>query len=166
MSYKQGFFLYLAAFFLQPFLFELIPGFGGNVNLILCLTVMLTYLFDETLPGLFFGFIFGLLSDSFYGMYIGAGTFALVVVGVTVFVLKEFTNIENFFNTILVMAASTWMYTSIYWLIYHVIGSPYSYFYAMKSIPLMLLFNCVIAAGLYMIFIKRVIKYRRDRYFR
>lgn len=166
MSYRQGFFLYLGAFILQPFLCELIPALGGSLNLILCLTVILTYLFDETLPGLFFGLIFGLLSDVLYGLYVGPGAFALMIVGILVFVCRRFTNIENFFNALFVMLISTWLYTSLYWLIYHAIGSPYSYLYAMKSIPLMLLLNCVVAAGLYFVLIKRVIRYRRDRYFR
>lgn len=166
MSYKQGFFLYLGAFLLQPFLYELIPGLSGSLNLILCLTVMLTFLFDETFPGLFFGLIFGLIGDVLYGLYTGPGAFALMIVGILVFVSKGFTNRENIFNALLVMLISTWLYTTIYWLIYHCLGSPYGYLFAMESIPLMLVFNCIAAAGLYFIFIKRVIKYRRDRYFR
>lgn len=166
MTYKQGLILYLAAFLLQPFLYFLIPGLGGNLNLILCLTVVLSYLFDETLPGLFFGAVFGLMTDMFYGLYIGPGTLALVLTGITVFGLRRVTNIENVFNALFVMLFSTWLYASLYWVIYYFIGSPYSYFYALKSLPLMMLFNCIVAVGLYFVLIKRVIKHRRDRYFR
>lgn len=166
MRYWQGLILYLAAFILQPFLHNLIPGLGGNVNLILCLTVILTFLYDETVIGIFFGLVFGLAGDLFYGMYAGPGGFAFVAVGVAVLLLKRFANKENSFNALIMMLLSTWMYASVYWLVYYFIGSPYSYLYAMKSLPWQLLFNAVVAAILYFVLIKRVIKHRRDRYFR
>lgn len=166
MKYWQGFILYFAAFLLQPFLYNLIPGFGGNVNLVLCLTVVMTFLYDETVIGIFFGLVFGLANDLFYGIYAGPGAFSLVVAGLAVLLLKRFANKENFFNALITMLLSTWMYASVYWLVYHFIGSPYSYLYAMKSLPWQLLFNTAVGAILYFILIKRVIKHRRDRYFR
>lgn len=166
MKYRQGFLLYLGAFFLQPFLQNLIPSFGNHVNLLLCLTVVLTFLYDEQLPGILWGFVFGLLYDIVFGIYLGPGVTALVVTGVAVLVLREFVNIENFFNALITMLVSTWMYTSVYWGIYFVLGSPYSYIYAMKTVPLQLLFNCLVAAAVYLILIKRVKKHRRDRYFK
>ena len=166
MKYRQGFLLYIAAFFLKPFLQDLIPAFGNNVNLLLCLTVVLTFLYDETLPGILCGFGFGLLHDIVFGIYIGPGVTALVVTGIAVLVLREFVNIENFFNALIAMLFSTWLYTSVYWGIYFVLGSPYSYGYAMKTVPWQLLFNCLVAAVLYLPLIKRVKKHRRDRYFK
>ena len=166
MKYWQGFILYFAAFLLQPFLYNLIPGFGGNVNLVLCLTVLMTFLYDETVIGIFYGLVFGLANDLFYGIYAGPGAFSLVIVGLVVLLLKRFANKENFFNALITMLLSTWMYASVYWLVYHFIGSPYSYLYAMKSLPWQLLFNTAVGAILYFILIKRVIKHRRDRYFR
>ncbi len=166
MKYWQGFILYLAAFFLQPFLLNLIPGPGGNINLLLCLTVVLTFVYDEQLPGILFGFIFGLLRDLVFGIYIGPGALALMVCGITVLIIREFINVENIFNQLFMMLLSTWLYASVYWGIYYVLESPYSYLYAMKTLPWQLLFNCVFAAVLYLVLIKRVIKHRRDRYFR
>lgn len=166
MKYWQGLILYVAAFFLQPFLQNLIPVFGNHINLLLCLTVVLTFVYDEVLPGIFFGFIFGLLHDLVFGIYLGPGTIALMVSGITVLILREFANIENIFNALFMMLLSTWLYATVYWGIYYVLGSPYSYLYAMKTLPLQLLFHCIIAAGLYFVLIKRVMKHRRDRYFR
>ncbi len=166
MKYWQGFILYLAAFFLQPFLQNLIPGFGGNLNLILCLTVVLTFVYEEKLTGIFFGFIFGLLHDLIFGIYLGPGTLALLICGIGVLVLREFANIKNFLNALFVILVSTWLYASVYWGVYSVLGSPYSYLYAMKSLPLPLLFNSIVSAVMYFILIKRVVRHRRDRYFR
>lgn len=166
MKYRTGFLIFLAAFFLQPFLQNLIPVLGGNINLLLCVTVVFTFLYDDNLCGIFFGFIFGLFYDLVYGMYAGPGVLALMVTGIAVLILREFANIENFFNALAAMLLSTWLYASVYWGIYTVLGSPYSYVYAMKSLPLPLLFNSLTAMALYFVLIKKVIKHRRDRYFR
>lgn len=117
-------------------------------------------------PGILFGFIFGLLRDLVFGIYIGPGALALMVCGITVLIIREFINVENIFNQLFMMLLSTWLYASVYWGIYYVLESPYSYLYAMKTLPWQLLFNCVFAAVLYLVLIKRVIKHRRDRYFR
>ena len=101
-----------------------------------------------------------------YGMYVGPGVLSLMVIGIGVLVLREFFNIENFFNALMTALLSTWLYVTVYWGVYVVLGSPYSYLYAMKSVPLQLLFNSAACMILYFILIKRVIKHRRDRYFR
>lgn len=134
--------------------------------MILCLTVVMTFVYDENAMGIFYGLVFGLAGDLYFGMYAGPGAFSLVAVGVVVLLLKQFANKENFFNALIIMLFSTWMYASAYWLIYYFIGSPYSYLYAMKSLPWQFLFNEAVAAALYFALIKRVIKHRRDRYFR
>lgn len=166
MTYRKAFFIYLATFFLQPFLQNLIPDFGGHVNLLLCLTVMFSFAYDDVLAGISWGFVFGFLYDMLYGMYAGPGVLSLMVVGIAVLFLREFINIENFFNVIGTMFVSTWLYATVYWGIYAVLGSPYTYLYAMKSLPLPLLFNCLVCAALYFLLIKRDMKYRRDRYFK
>ena len=166
MRYFHGFILYLAAFFLQPFLQNLIPPLGNHLNLLLCLTVVLTFVYDEKLTGIFFGFIFALLHDIVFGYYLGPAVLAVTAAGIAVLILREFTNIENIFNALFMMLFSTWLYATVYWGVYRILGSPYSYVYAMKTLPFTLLFNCIAAAVLYLVLIKKVIKHRRDRYFR
>ena len=166
MRYSRALILYVAALFLQPFLYNLFPGFGGQVNLFLCLGVVLTFVYDETLPGILFGCIFGLIEDAFFGMYVGPGALCLVTAGLAVMLVKNFTNKENFFNVVVLLPFSTWLYASLYWCIYAALGSPYSYVYAMKTLPLPMVLNLVVGSVLYLVLIKRVIKHRRDRYFK
>lgn len=168
MKSWKGLVLYIGAFFLQPFLFNLLPVAGVTPNLILILTVMITFLYDDEseLLGIVLGVIFALLNDVAFGLYIGPGAIAILVSGLMVFFLKGFTNKENIINAILTIVISTWVYASVYWLVYIPLGSTYSYIYAMKSIPWQLLYNVIVAIILYLILIKKVIKHRRDRYFR
>lgn len=95
-----------------------------------------------------------------------AGTLALTASGIAVLFLKGFVNKENVLNGIVGTPLFTWFYASVYWVIYYFLDSPYSYLYAMKSLPLQLLFNGIAGAALYFILLKRVIKHRRDRYFK
>ena len=166
MKHWQVFLIYLAAFILQPFLQNLVPLVGGNLNLILCLTVMFVFVHEEPGQGIFFGCIFAMLWDLFYGQYTGPGALALVLCATVVFLCKYFAHTENFLNAILFMAVATWLYMSIYWGIYAAIGSPYSYSYAMGSLLLQVVFNCIVGLGVYFVLMRRVIKHRRDRYYR
>ncbi len=166
MKYWQGFLLYLAAFLLQPLLYNLIPVLGGNLNLLLCLTAVITFLYDDTVIGIVYAFIFGLAWDLYYGLYVGPGLLSLVFSGIVVLLLKNFVNRENLLNGIVGTPLLTWFYASCYWVIYYFLDSPYSYLYAMESLPLQLLFNGIAGAAFYFILLKRVIKHRRDRYFR
>ncbi len=165
MRYSRALILYVGALFLQPFLHNLFPGFGGQINLMLCLTVVLTFVYDETLPGIFFGGIFGMIQDSFFGMYVGPGALCLVLAGIAVLLLKHFANKENFVNIVLLLLFATWLYASLYWCVYAVLGSPYSYLYVMKTLPRPFILNVAAGSVLYFVLIKRVIKHRRDRYF-
>ena len=73
MKYWKGFLAYLVAFILQPFLYNLFPGIGATPNLILCLTAVLVYLYDENVPWMAFGVGAALAVDITYGLYIGIG---------------------------------------------------------------------------------------------
>lgn len=166
MKYWQAFLFYLAAFLLQPFLYGIIPSAGINLNMILCLTVVFTFVYDEVLPGLFFGPIFGLLTDVMYGQYIGPAAFAIAIAGVIVFVLKEYFNNENVINAILMLIASTWIFVTVIWVIYNLSDNSYGYLYALRVLPAQLILNTVVGTLLYLVLIKKAVKHRKDRYFR
>ena len=166
MKHRQVFLVYLAAFLLQPFLQNLIPFFGENLNLILCLTVMLVFVHESPGQGIFFGAIFSLLWDLFYGLYAGPSALAIVVCGLAVYLLKYFVHIENVLNAALFMAGGTLIFYSVYWCIYATIGTTYSYFYAMGQILPQLLCNLIVGLGMHFVFIEKLKKQRRDRYYR
>lgn len=159
--------LYVGAFLLQPFLYHILPGGGISPNLILILTAMLSFLYEDNYLTIGLGVSFALMTDLCYGLYVGPGAISVFIVAMLIFSLKDFANKENIINAGIVMLLSTWVYSSSYWLIYFIVGNgAYSYIFAMKSLPLQLLYNLIIALILYMILIKKVIRHRRDRYFR
>lgn len=166
MKNGRVFLVYLAAFFLQPFLQNLVPFIGSNLNLILCLTAMAVFVQEEPAQGIFFGCAFSLIHDIFYGLYTGPGAVAMLVCGIAVYLLKYFTHIENYMNAVLFMVGSTLLYGTVYWAVYAAIGTSYSYGYAMLSILPQILFNVIVGMGVYFVLIGNVKKQRRDRYYR
>ena len=167
IKHWQVFLVYLAAFLLQPFLQNLIPGIGNNVNLILCLTVMLVFVDEHPGQGIFFGSIFALLVDLFYGAYTGPGALAMAITGIAVYVLKYFTHVENFVNAIIFMIGGTLVFWTAYWGVYAFIGTTYGYGYALGSIKLQFVLNTLVGLCAYFVLIRKAIKYKRkDRYYR
>ncbi len=158
--------MYLAAFLLQPFLQNLIPSIGENLNLILCFSVMLIFVGEDPVPGIVFGSIFSLLNDLFYGLYAGPGALSLALCGMIVYGLKYFAHVENFLNAIIFMAGSTVLYITFYWGIYAAIGTTYSYGYALSHSLLQIVFNSIVGLGIYLVLIEKEKKRRRDRYYR
>lgn len=166
IKHRHVFLIYLAAFLLQPFLQNLIPVIGNNLNLILCLTVMLVFVYESPGQGVFFGSVFALLSDLFYGQYTGVSALVMVITAVAVYGLKYFSHIENFANAIIFMAGATLLYAGLYWGVYAAIGSTYTLGYALQYVLLQAVLNSVVGLGIYFVFVRRVIKHRRDRYYR
>lgn len=166
MKYRYAFLFYLAAFFIRPVLWGLFPLIGDHMDLVLCLTVVFTFIYDDVLPGLFFGPIFALLQDVLYGEYIGPSALSLSVVVILVLIVREYVNTENILNAVLALLFSTWLFASLYWSVYYLAGSPYTYAFAMKILPLRLLFNTAAGTVLYLILIRSVVRHRKDRYFR
>ena len=166
MKHRQAFLIYLATFFLQPFLQNLLPFLGQNLNLILCLTVMLVFVYQEPAQGIFFGCVFSLLWDMFYGLYTGPSVFAVLVCGIVVYLFKYFIHIENFLNAVVFMAGATWLFGSVYWCIYAAVGTTYSYGYAMADLIPQVICNTIAGLCAYFVLIEKVKKQRRDRYYR
>ena len=165
MKYWQAAIWFIGALIFQPFLYNLAPGFGITPNLILCLTVIFTFLYEDKLFGIILGSTFGLIYDICYGQFVGVAAFDLALVATIILILREWTNVENIFTVVVIGLISTWFYNTVYWVIMHFAGSPYGYLFVLSKMPWYALLNLIVIMIVYFILIKRVVKHRRDRYF-
>ena len=62
---------------------------------------MFVFVYENPGQGIFFGSVFALLNDLFYGQYTGVAVLAMVITAVAVYGLKYFAHIENFGNAII-----------------------------------------------------------------
>jgi rod shape-determining protein MreD len=137
--------------------------YGATPNLILCLVVIYSFLYED-FNGLILGVVFGLLSDSCMAQYVGVAAFSYLIVSLLVINLRETINKENIASIIIVSVGSTLVFNFIYFIINACFGSVYSLTYWLKLQPIYIIYNTAIVFILYLIFIKKVVKYRNDRY--
>lgn len=164
MKFLHGIIIFVVAFLLTPVLGNLIPIFGNHLDVVLCLLVMLVFMYDDPTVPFICAAIVGILYDMAYGMYTGPTTITLTLTGLIVLALKQLINKEVFFNSVIMMLVCTFAYKLIYWGVYYILGSPYTLGYALGYIPWNLLFNSIFALVLFFILSKKTVKHRQNKY--
>jgi len=166
MKYRYAACLFFVAFIIQTTLVNVISVYGATPNLLLCLVVIFSFLYDENNCGLVLGVVFGLLYDICFTEYVGIAALAFLIISLGIMLVNIVMNKEALLSVIIVSAAATVLYALFYWSIMAMLGSGYSFYYMLKSVPLQVLYNAVVVTALYMAMIRRVIKHHYDRYYR
>ncbi len=163
MKMRFAIIIFLVALFIQGTLLNLFSLYGATPNLLLCLVIIFSFLYEDY-NGLILGVVFGLLADLCMAQYMGVSAFAYLVVGLIIMILRETINKENIISIIIVSIGSTFLFNLIYFIINACFGSVYSIVYWIKVQPMYIIYNSAVILILYLIFIKKVVKYRNDRY--
>lgn len=163
MKMRFAVIIFLVAFILQGTVLNLFSIYGATPNLILCLVAVFSFLYEDN-NGLTLGVVFGLLIDSCMGQYVGVSALSYLIVSLIVINLRETINKENLASVIIVSVGATLIFNFIYFIIYACLGSTYTLLYWLKLQPIYIIYNSAVVFILYLIFIKKVVKYRNDRY--
>jgi rod shape-determining protein MreD len=166
MKYRYAVCLFLAAFIMQTTVLNIIGVFGVTPNLLLCLVVIFSFLYDEYNHGIILGVAFGLLYDICFSEYVGIAAMAFLIISLGIMLVNIVMNKEVVFSVIIVSVAATVLYTLIYWSLMAMMGSGYNFLYVAKYLPLYILYNVVVVIVLYYLMVKKVIKYHYDRYYK
>ena len=158
--------VFLIAFLIQPSLLNIINIGGYTPNLILCMTILYTFLYEEDIYGVVFGAVFGVLYDMMYSNVIGPMPISLVLVAIGIVIVREFTNIENIINMWAVSLVSVLAYYFMNWGLHHLAGNPVGIAVVFHQVPVIAFYSLVIITVMYMMLIRRVIRHHRDRYVR
>ena len=165
MKYRYAACMFMAAFLLQTTLANVFSVFGATPNLLLCLVAVFSFLYDGDNYGIVFGVAFGLLYDACFSEYTGIAALAFLGISLSIMLVKVVMNREAIISVMIVSAAATVAYALIYWGIMAMLGSSYSFFYAMRKLPLYVLYNTAVVAILYRLMIRRVVKHHYDKHF-
>lgn len=166
MKYWKAGIFFLIAFFIQTSLLNIINIGGYTPNLLLCLVVIFSFLYEKDMYGLVMGAVFGLAYDVCYSYVIGPTPIALLVVAVLVLVLREYANIENIISMWTISVISFFTYYFVNWALYKIAGITFGIGYAFSHAIWVILYSMVVITILYIFMIKKVVRYHRDRYFR
>ena len=152
---------FLFALILQTTVLKHVAIMGYSPNLLLCLIVVSSFLYDEKV-GLIYGVLSGLLLDLSTGLYVGPSAIAFVLVYLFVISMRMIFNHERLLPEFLLAGVSTPLFMFTYWLLYKLAGSPVSVMLVLKALPVLLIYNAVIIIVLHLILVRGVIRYKRD----
>ncbi len=163
--YLYGGLGFLLAFILQTTVLKHIAVFGLSPNLILCLVVVCSFIYEEKI-GLIYGIAFGLLLDFATNIYIGPSSIAFVLIYLFVIAIRRVFNHERLLPELLLAGVSTPLYMFTMWLLYLMAGSPVSIIVVLKALPVLLIYNAICIVLLHILLVKGVVKNRRDAGFK
>lgn len=166
MKYWKAAAAFLVAFLIQTSLLNIINIKGYTPNLLLCLVVVFSFLYEDGLYGIIFGAAFGLLYDICFSSVLGPTALALVATAVVILIVREFANIENIVNMWIVAAVSLVIFYFVSWVLFHIGGNPEGFIYVLKRLPWTGLYSVAVITAIYLVLIRKVTKHRKDRYFR
>lgn len=164
-SWKAGIF-FLIAFFIQCSFLNVISIAGYTPNLLLCLVIVFSFLYEEQIYGLLYGALFGVFYDICFADVVGPTPIALVLVALVIFVLREYANIENIVNMWVTSLLSILLYYALNWGLQHLAGNPIGLLYVLKTLPWITLYSLSLMTVLYLILLRKMTRHRKDRYFR
>ena len=164
-SWKAGIF-FLIAFFIQCSFLNVISIAGYTPNLLLCLVIVFSFLYEEQIYGLLYGVLFGVFYDICFADVVGPTPIALVLVALVIFVLREYANIENIVNMWVTSLLSILFYYALNWGLQHLAGNPIGLLYVLKTLPWITLYALSLMSVLYLILLRKMTRHRKDRYFR
>jgi rod shape-determining protein MreD len=154
--------IFLLAFLLQTTVLWKLPVFGHSPNLLLCLVVIFSFLYEERY-GLILGAIFGVLLDTATSTLIGPQAVTFVLVYLIVRALRNVFNHEKLIPDALMAIIATPVNLLFVWLINKAFGVPDDFSFTLKALLPLLIMHAIITAALHPLFARTVIRYRSDR---
>lgn len=166
MNYRKAIVMFVIAFLVQTSLLNVIMVKGYTPNLLLCLVVTLSFLYEDETYGIVLGAIFGVLYDICFSTVVGPTALCLVVVAAFILLVRELVNIENIINMWVVATISIAVYYVMNWLLIHLTGNPLGILYMLVKLPGEYIYSIIIITILYLILLRLSDRHRRDKHFR
>ena len=164
MNYAKAGVFFFFCWLVQTTLLWRIWPFGAAPSLILCATVCFAWLYDASYA-LVFGSVFGLFLDLQVHTLIGVTGLTLVFCCVPAMILRLYFNPERILPVIVAALAATPIYVFFQWGIHSLFGAPQGFLYVMGTVPELLIPQTLICIILHLLFVRTIIKDRKDRRF-
>ena len=164
MRYYLAIPLFLLAFLMQTTMLWRIPIAGYSPNLLLCMVVVFSFIYEERY-GLILGIAFGLLLDISTSLFLSVQTISFVAVFLVVRLFRSIFNHESLITDMFMGLLATPINLFIVWLIYKLMGEPVSVVLVFKSLLPLMIMHFLLVGIIHFIFIRTVIRYRQDMKF-
>jgi len=164
MSFKKITLIYVIAFLVQLSLLNIFAIEGITPNLILCLTVVIIFVFENGFRSIPFGIITCLLLDICTGHYVGIGSLVIFATGIVVVWMRIHLNTDNVYPMIVTGAIATLLYGILYWIVLTITQVNYSFIFMIKYQIFFILYNVVTTVIMFYIMNGSVSRFIRNRY--
>ncbi|MGI6204302.1 MAG: hypothetical protein ACOYJH_03375 [Anaerovoracaceae bacterium] len=136
--------MYLLAWIFQMTLAGIISINNVGPNLILCLTVVVVFVFDDGWKIAPFALIAALLLDICTGDYIGVASLSLTFTMMLAYFARRNLNTQEFLPMAVTGACCTLLYNVVYWLIMKIAGDPMTLLFVLKYQVFYIIYNVII----------------------
>ncbi len=164
MTLKKLIILYLLAFLFQLTLVNLFVFGGIAPNLVLCLTVAITFAYEEGYRCIPFGIVAMLLIDISSAYYIGVGALVLFITAIFVIIFRRQLNVEQWAPLVVTSIFTTIVYNILYWVVLKLLGDPMSILHILKTMGFYAFYNVIITGILFWFMSKNIKKREVRRY--
>ncbi len=161
MRYWKAGLFFLIAFIVQPTVLNTISIKGYTPNLLLCLVILFSFLYEDKIYGIVYGTAFGILYDVIYSSVIGPTVISFVIIAIIIMFVRTFVNVEMLVNMWAVSICSILLYYCMNWGLYHIAGNPIGFHIAMELVPWVGIYSLVVLTILYLILRRFKIKERK-----
>ena len=163
LKYRISFLIFLAVFILQSTVLNFLRIFDISPNLILCLVIIFSFLY-EGYHGIVYGLAFGFLFDICFGKVIGIAPFSYLAAALVCIGMKRYLYKDSMVSVLIVTSAGTAVYALVYWSLYSMLGGAAAFGYAMEKNAVLLACHAVINVVIYYFVRRSVVRHPGDRY--
>lgn len=162
MRYYKAVIIFFIAFIIQTTVLSNVLVLGISPNILLCLTVVFTYLYDQNF-GLVCGLIFTLLIDFTTSMVVGVETFTVALACIPVVIVRMIFNPERTVPCALLAVAATFINIFGVWALYNISGVSANISSSLSMLPGSLFCNVILTIVLHLFFVRTIIRHKKDR---
>lgn len=164
MSFKKVLLFFIMAFILQLSVVGVISIGNYGPNLILCVMIIITFLYEDGYRSIPFAIFTGLILDICSGIYVGITPLLMLVCGIFATAARIWLNTEKIHTLITTVIIATVMYDTLYFTAQKILGDPHGIGYVLKQEPFYILYNVAVCSVMFLVMHKKAEEYHNDRY--
>ena len=164
MNYVKAGIFFIVCWLIQTTLLWRIWPFAAAPSLLLCAVVCFSWLYDEFYC-LAYAAVFGLMLDLQVQSLFGVSGVALVLSCIPAFLLRTQFNPERTLPVVVSALVATPINVLTVWGINHIFRAPMSIVLVLRTLPELFVSQALICLVLHLLFVRTIIKDRKDRRF-
>ena len=164
MSFKRVLLLFAVCFLAQLSVVNLITFRNLGPDLIMCMMIAITYLYDDGYRSIPFALVFGLLLDVCAHQYIGITPLIYLLVGIIATAARIWLNAEKLVTMAVTGAVCTVVFQTLYAIVMKILGDPAGFLYIIEKEPIFIIYNVLVLSVMFGLMHTKAEEYHNDRY--